>query len=60
MAQVTSNLADVVDLDDMVREILYCSECDLIETKYVPEDYPEELKCTGVEEDSTNNEYLYW
>lgn len=60
MAQVTVNLADVVDLDDMVEEILYCRECDLIESKFVPDTYPEELKCGCVEEDSTDNEYLYW
>jgi hypothetical protein len=60
MAQVSVNLADVVDIDDMVREILYCSDCELIKSKFVPDTYPEELKCTGVEDDSTDNEYLYW
>ena len=63
MAQVTNmtvNLAEVVDLDSIVEEVFYCDDCELIESQFVPEDYPEELKCGCSEDDSTDNEYLYW
>jgi hypothetical protein len=57
---MTVNLAEVVDLDSIVEEVFYCDDCELIESQFVPEDYPEELKCGCSEDDSTDNEYLYW
>ena len=63
MAQVTNmtvNLAEVVDLESIVEDVFYCDSCGLINSKFVPEDYPEELKCTCTEDGSTDNEFLYW
>lgn len=52
------NLAEVAELDNMIKKILYCGECELIRPDFVPETYPEELQC-GCEED-TENEFLFW
>jgi hypothetical protein len=48
----------MVDMDDMIKEILYCGECDLIREDFVPETYPEDLQCDC----STRgeHEYLFW
>lgn len=56
---ITVSLADIVDVDDMVSDLLYCGDCELIEPKFVPEKYPDELKCSCVEGE-TNNEFLFW
>ena len=57
---ITVNVADIVDLNEAIEEVFYCDECELMKESYIPENHPEELKCTCSEQDNTNDEFLYW
>lgn len=54
------NLAEIVDLDDMIKSILYCDECGLMDSKFAPDNYVEEMICNCETVDDGDDEYLYW